>query len=762
MKKSDDYYSAAELSQLPPFNGVRRTVLRRADRESWVSRRRIGKGGGYEYHISSLPAETQRVLKARQGRQTPSEQETSAVNDAELAGSLNQQHQADQTHHKNIGKLINYTEFSARELAQIKARSDVLAAMESYIEDFNSLAESTSQRQAIHHFATDYNRGRVMLGERVKHYVPKLSRTTVLRWRAAYIKEGPAGLLNDYKSVKRSVIDQHPEVLAFAEGMVGKMPHIRPKNLWLALDAHFDGHKAVSIPTERAVRRWLTDWKHRNQRLFTAVANPDAFKNQYLAAGGDAGEGIDRLNQLWEMDSSPADVMCTDGRFSLIACLDVYSRRAVLKVRKNSDSWGVALTLREAILQWGIDGQADQVIRVDNGKDYASHYMAMVCDVLGLQLKFTAPFSGEQKPFVERFFRTFAHGIVELLPGYIGHNVADRKAIEAQFSYADRLKRAKGSSKNVIDVSLSSEQLQELCDRWLAAYYMHTGHSGLCGETPAQRVDRWVEPVRRIDNVRALDLLLQPIPGNKGRRTVQKKGIKLDGGWYVAPELGALVGDQLMVRYDSSDIGNLYLFDESGAFVCIAQNPAITGISREELARGMKEQQKALGEEKAQLRAKARKIDQMDVVDQILAKRERELAEQNQNVTRLPRRSHDHSTDYLDGAEDALKVSDVATKAAEPVDGFNDQGEPGPEMQRAWSDYVKERKGAEQTSKNPKTEGPMERFQRWIALDDRVKAGETLSEFEQEWKTRQEATPEWQGHKLVYDAFGKIAFGLKG
>ena len=453
--------------------------------------------------------------------------------------------------------------------------------------------------------------------------------------------------------------------------------------------------------------------------------------------------------------------MCLDGRFTLIACLDVYSRRVVLKVRKSSDSWGVALTLREAILQWGMDGQGEQIVRVDNGKDYASHYMAMVTDVLGMKLKFTDPFSGEQKPFVERFFRTFAHGMAEMLPGFIGHNVAEREALKAQFSFADRLKRKAGSSKNVIDVSMSSDDLQTFCTRWIDAFYMHDSHSGLNGRTPAEMVANWVEPLRRVEDVRALDLLLEPIPGNKGIRTVQKKGIKLEGGWYVAAEMGARMGEQFMVRYDAADIGRIYLFEMSGEFVCMAQNPAITGISREELARAMKEEQKKIAEQKAALKAKGRKINQADLIEKIFAKREREIAERNVNVTPMPKRHHKHETDYLAGAAQALAASDRAKK--EEAERKEREANPSAEQLMAWSDYMKDANQSQQNKEegNQQAETGYDRMRRWIRLDDKVKAGETLSEIEQNWKQRLEGTAEWQGHKMVLDDFGRIAFGIK-
>ncbi|WP_299734063.1 Mu transposase C-terminal domain-containing protein [uncultured Endozoicomonas sp.] len=751
-----EWFEIKTIAECPPFNGVRRTAMRFVNRENCQCRPRQGKGGGREYHISSLPKETQRALRIRQTKQQQAASRQSGdLNEAQLKGNLEGMKEAGDNKDQHVRQMAAFNQLSPKEQGRVRARIEVLSALEVYVADFESLEAS------IREFVDAYNSNQLELAALVKSYVPKVSRANLYRWRAAYATEGPAGLACNYKAVKRSLMDTQPELTAFAEGMLAKMPHTSAPNMLKALGANFDGRDDLTIPSERALQQWLAKWKVKNKRLFTAVANPDAFKNKYMAAGGDAAENVLRLNQLWEMDSSPADVMCTDGRFSLIACLDVYSRRAVLKVRKSSDSWGVALTMREAILQWAMDGQGEQVIRVDNGKDYASHYMAMVADVLGIDLKFTDPFSGEQKPFVERFFRTFAHGMVEMLPGFIGHNVAEREAIKAQFSFADRLKRKAGSSKNVIDVTMSSEDLQTFCNRWIDAFYMHDAHGGLNGQSPAERVANWVEPLRRIDDVRALDLLLEPIPGQKGIRTAQKKGIRLEGGWYVAAELGARVGEQFMVRYDNSDIGRIYLFETSGEFVCMAQNPAITGISREELARAMKEEQKKIGQQKAELKAKGRKINQADLIEKIFAKREREIAERNVNVTQMPRRHHEHQTDYLAGAADALAAADQA-KAEEQAKAER-EANPSAETLVAWSDYMKDANQSTQNKQegNQQAETGYDRMRRWIRLEERQQAGEALSEFEQNWKQRHEGTAEFQGHKMVLDDFGKTAFGLK-
>tara|TARA_B100000780_G_scaffold31405_1_gene19882 strand:- start:714 stop:932 length:219 start_codon:yes stop_codon:yes gene_type:complete len=68
------------------------------------------------------------------------------------------------------------------------------------------------------------------------------------------------------------------------------------------------------------------------------------------------------------------------------------------------------------------------------------------------------PFASEEKGTIERLNRTMSHGILELLPGFIGHNVSEQKAIESRKSFAKRV-MTKGET---VDVKLTGAELQQL------------------------------------------------------------------------------------------------------------------------------------------------------------------------------------------------------------------------------------------------------------------------------------------------------------
>ncbi|MDV2819207.1 DNA-binding protein, partial [Pseudomonas aeruginosa] len=57
-----EWFSAQKLAGLPGLPGTVQGINSRAIRDSWQQRKHMGRGGGREYHISSLPEETRAAL----------------------------------------------------------------------------------------------------------------------------------------------------------------------------------------------------------------------------------------------------------------------------------------------------------------------------------------------------------------------------------------------------------------------------------------------------------------------------------------------------------------------------------------------------------------------------------------------------------------------------------------------------------------------------------------------------------------------------
>ena len=102
--------------------------------------------------------------------------------------------------------------------------------------------------------------------------------------------------------------------------------------------------------------------------------------------------------------------------------------------------------------------------------------------------------------------------------------------------------------------------------------------------TPRLRVASWTGEVRAIADVRALNALLAPAARN-GTRVLSRKGLQVGGRCYIAPELGPGVGERVGVREDAADPARLHVFAADGRFICLAGDPARTGIAVGPVAR---------------------------------------------------------------------------------------------------------------------------------------------------------------------------------
>lgn len=66
MREQDHhYFTAAQLAGLPGMPGTVQGVMNKVTREGWDSRQREGRGGGREYPLDALPAETRETLARR-------------------------------------------------------------------------------------------------------------------------------------------------------------------------------------------------------------------------------------------------------------------------------------------------------------------------------------------------------------------------------------------------------------------------------------------------------------------------------------------------------------------------------------------------------------------------------------------------------------------------------------------------------------------------------------------------------------------------
>ncbi|MDO8837980.1 MAG: Mu transposase C-terminal domain-containing protein [Parvibaculum sp.] len=652
------WFSAQELAGLglPAIAGTERGVQLQATREGWQSRPREGRGGGREYHLTSLPEAARIELALRAitrtppaDRSSPAEGHTvSAGQPPTPAGPDALPSQGDVPHRRARATGADGRDGS-RSLAPRGRASTRAAARLVIVNQLATFREEggLSAVCARSAFSGLFNAGAIPIEGWVKAEVGKLSVTSLARWQAQLAREGAARLAGKYGTRKgKGQIEGDVQLRDFCIAMMAMRPHLNAGQLVQSIGARF----GRAIP-KRTVQRFMATARETYAEAFLMARNPDAWKNKHLVAFGSLSEALSAPNEVWELDASPADIMCLDPeaekgkrRYHLIAALDVWPRRAKVLVSEVPKSTATLALCRRSILDWGVPRK----IKTDNGKDFISAHVGYALGSLMIEHKPCAPFTPEGKPHVERFFHTLQHDFISLLPGFVGHNVADRKGIEARRAFSDRL----GESDNIIAVELTAADLQAKIDEWIEHVYHRRPHSEL-KTSPMLKAASWSGEVARIEDERALDVLLAEAPDADGGRTVGKKGIRAENTIFIAPELGAHVGARVIVRLDPTDMGRIIVYDLDNNFICVAEAPERTGISREEVARAAKlvqrEDRKAT---RAYLKDLEREHKPHRIADEIVA------AARADKVVMLPHRGTTYTTPALDAAGDAARALD--------------------------------------------------------------------------------------------------------
>lgn len=341
------------------------------------------------------------------------------------------------------------------------------------------------------------------------------------------------------------------------------------------------------LPSLRTLKRFIKYVEDTRPAILAASRDPDRFKSHYRVSLGRADGGVTRAHEIWELDTTKADVVTLEGRRMVLGVIDRFSRRARFLVAPSESGQSVRQILIDTIVAWGV---VPETIVVDNGSGYINQSIVSACELLGIEHRPCPPGSPEKKPFVERLFGTFTRDRAELLDGYTGHSVADAQALRA---------RAKKETGRALVVPKMTEgELQAILDNWTAGVYEARVHSGI-GTSPLQKALMSPVPARAAP---ARELLVQALSAFVGNLMVGKRGLQWKRGRYWCPELVPFVGQPLHVRRDENDLGQLLAFDGEGHFIGAAINHERAGLSEQafaeaarlDQARWMKAQRKEL------------------------------------------------------------------------------------------------------------------------------------------------------------------------
>ncbi len=746
MSAADIWKTAKEWAarKLPGVPSSLRGFQLRAERDGWASRPREKSGGGHEYPLSALPEKAQEAYRARE--QIREHARIRAVV-AERVGP----------------RLAEMVDLDCGEDGRLASGDKAIARRDAALEIYRAYEEFRAETclptgDALKGFVlfflsakADWFAGRPVAAPKAISSLPewvfqgrsKMSVRTLERIIAT-VKAGEfQALRGRFQSRKDTgVLDLAIDPRGKIEGtgavrkallaIIADRPHLSARAMRDQIIGNFGAElvmpsgEVVEMPPLRTFQWHIKKLKAENESLILSVQNPDAWRSKYQFAFGEQFTG-EHPNDIWQIDASPADVLLKDGRHSVYVLIDLYTRRTMILVTRTPRAAAVIALVRRAILAWGVPN----TIKTDNGSDFKARIVRGVLEALKIDAPLSPAFTPTDKGHVERVIGTLQHDLMPRLPGFIGHNVADRSAIEARRSFAERI--GDRDEAKAFCVSMDQVELQRQVDMWAETEYQHRPHEGLDGRTPAEVEAGWTGVVRRVASERALDLLLWDLPSGDGIRTVTKKGFPADGGTFWGP--GLEPGRRVRVRLDPTDMGRAYVYAvEDDAFLCVAECPERSGVSRAEVAaRAKAEQRAAAAAAKKDLHRAKRTLRPYHEIAEEVARSRVPVAPDN--VTTLPRASVPYHTPALAGAADAAgaELPAVPQKAAAVVTP-------------AAIIRLPERP---ETPEDRERRAKREAMERWRRIDAALTAGEDASDADRRFHRDYQTLPEFRAAMRV-------------
>ncbi|MCL4502038.1 MAG: DDE-type integrase/transposase/recombinase, partial [Deltaproteobacteria bacterium] len=332
----------------------------------------------------------------------------------------------------------------------------------------------------------------------------------------------------------------------------------------------------AALPHYGHFTKWLNGFLLSEQEKLAAICLPSFWRATFQPKGGLSSEQASYFGERWEIDATPADVMLQDGRYEILAVVDIFSRDALIEVEKHATSMTVAKLLRQGFLTWGVP----EWLIGDRGLIFRSKHIQTACAQMGIAQRDCDAYAPWQKPHVETFFGSLARMLFEALPWYIGHNTVQRKRIDEFHRFQEVFYHRKNPEK--LSCEATAEELRAVLNDWLEKVYraethrfadcQALGRPGLVWERQAKSPKR----AARIASPEHLDTLLAP-----AFERVYASGIQWEGmpkkympdsseGWKRAQEYQA---KRVIFKPSLSDISQGTLWERQedgrpGAFIC--------------------------------------------------------------------------------------------------------------------------------------------------------------------------------------------------
>ncbi|MFL9890928.1 integrase [Paraburkholderia sp. RL17-381-BIF-C] len=402
--------------------------------------------------------------------------------------------------------------------------------------------------------------------------------TTVYRWRRQY-RLAKLDIRALVDGAERRGGKGQPRLDQVVEGIV--QDKIETSYLNSKRGTAEDVHNAVFLELQRQnATRIESEWlKIPGLRTIQRrIANINAYERAVARYGEREAERrfadqlcarkVTRILEIAEIDHTPMDIMYTDATGKVIdrpyftVVLDRFSRcvlgfcissaghgvHAVFEALRHSMMPKSYLRERfpELLLEWPCHGWFERLL-MDNGREFHAHAVVDALMNLGVVCEYAASRDPNDKPFVERFLRTFNYSFIHKLPGTTLARVHQRVGFKSED-----------------EACITFGQLNEMVHIWITSVYHLRPHKGLSGRAP---IDVWKEnavafpPILKCN---ADDLSVEF--GDVGECALQHYGIDFNTFRYVSTELLALrrmlpAKQKVLIKAPYENAGVVWVWD---------------------------------------------------------------------------------------------------------------------------------------------------------------------------------------------------------
>lgn len=548
-------YTSTELASILGY--TRQGIDYKAKLESWLFQKRIGRGGGNEWLVSSMPQATQDAIRNAEERKAIEEESAKSAALPEVLDA--RANLAVLSPNKRQAILYD----KRRKKAMLK--DDLL---DFYVKWQRKHGATVAQKDA---FILAYKNG--AWPELLKALGPKISWKTIERWKLERKEAGTLLVLADARGIAhrgKSMITEKHEGIILGQVLDGD----RQISTSIRIIQARCKAENIDVPSEDTIRRWVKTYSETCFGEWTLFRKGEkAFNDKCLIS----------ILRDWSL-VKVGDIVIADGhtlnfesinpetgkpcRMTLLLFLDGASRYPLgweVMATENVDC--ISSAFRRACINLG---KFPRVIYIDNGKAFRAKYFKGCSDFeqagflglyrdLGCEVIHAWPYRGQSKP-IERFFGTM-HELEELTPSYTGWDIAHKPA---RLHRNEKLHRALHNKLGRGPLTIE-ETHQQLAD-WFAAYSLRPQtRTHLKGKTPNEIFMAGRGP--GVDMERLTLMMLQ-----KEIRTISKDGIRLFGRLYWSEEL-ANRRHSVMVRYDMQlSPFTVLVYDHEGNFICEARD----------------------------------------------------------------------------------------------------------------------------------------------------------------------------------------------